>query len=638
MIAFLIKHWKLLLDIIIVVGAIVLFTIFDPFNIYKKTQLKSTTNIVTSIKQVGELVSAEYYGETIASLHETMIYDRKEASLRQEFYECFSEMKALITENIPNNHKRVGFFEQKKINSNIRDPHTKKLKSAYNKDIYNHLIQFLAHQYELVDNLKKHGIYDKTERRVVRFLLKQSIDYRDIELADTATPQPEDYRNYINRIPVYFNNIVDFHYKRNKKNYQKNKKDIVFIGRGWVKAGFKFNGLDKDNVFYDKEAKRIQIFGLTPQILDKDINPWFIPEKEIKGFELVEAYRRATFEEAKVVKKRCKEKLLAQAKNAGIIKQAEKNGKKVLSDFFTLMLEEPELRVEFANFPYEKEYNMIAADTLVTVEEALDIDTLYRKASALIEKSAPEERRKRKKHLELFMNKLEQLYFLKKDFHFNLYSIAAAKILQHKHFITYRDYETLKDIRDTIVFKNNSLSAPKYVKKHNAYLNYPGFIQQFNKTAELIESKCSAIDSFRTNTWEVEKVAYEKFRLHDTAFFNSIDTSYSGDKTFYEVSLKNKTRQFDFADLAYSNFSIEPDAFKGINYTNEDSIRSVLNTQLANFNTSSNDPDIGAILEIEKKQVIDHETNHMIHRKKTQPIERFKQRIHSIYKNLTNHD
>ena len=93
MISWILKNWKLFIDIIIVVGSIVLLTIFDPFGIFTNRSLKNTANILSSVKDIGELVTAEYYGEVISSLQGTQIYDLEVDSLNPEFENCFIELK-----------------------------------------------------------------------------------------------------------------------------------------------------------------------------------------------------------------------------------------------------------------------------------------------------------------------------------------------------------------------------------------------------------------------------------------------------------------------------------------------------------------------------------------------------------------
>ena len=69
MISFIIKHWRLLVDMAIVVGVVIAFTFWDPFKIFNKRKLLDTANLVTEVRDIGQLVTAEYFGEVISSLN-----------------------------------------------------------------------------------------------------------------------------------------------------------------------------------------------------------------------------------------------------------------------------------------------------------------------------------------------------------------------------------------------------------------------------------------------------------------------------------------------------------------------------------------------------------------------------------------
>ncbi len=96
MIGWILKNWKLFLDVIVVIAAIVLLTLFDPFGIFSNRKLRNTANILSSVKDIGELVTAEYYGEVISSLQGTQIYDLEVDSLTPEFQNCFSNLSIYL--------------------------------------------------------------------------------------------------------------------------------------------------------------------------------------------------------------------------------------------------------------------------------------------------------------------------------------------------------------------------------------------------------------------------------------------------------------------------------------------------------------------------------------------------------------
>ena len=63
----LLKAIPFLLQVILVVVVIVVFAFWDPFGIFipTKLKLKDTPVDVQSIRDIGQLITAEYYGEVI---------------------------------------------------------------------------------------------------------------------------------------------------------------------------------------------------------------------------------------------------------------------------------------------------------------------------------------------------------------------------------------------------------------------------------------------------------------------------------------------------------------------------------------------------------------------------------------------
>lgn len=120
----------------------------------------------------------------------------------------------------------------------------------------------------------------------------------------------------------------------------KQDRNLVYVGRGWVKAGFDFGDLDARQLSVQKTGTdSIRLTIPPPEILDADINPWFIP-KEVKGYELFmhQTGREAfTDEEILLVKQVCKRKLRQNALEKGIIRKAKSSGETSLTSFFQLM-------------------------------------------------------------------------------------------------------------------------------------------------------------------------------------------------------------------------------------------------------------------------------------------------------------
>ena len=127
---------------------------------------------------------------------------------------------------------------------------------------------------------------------------------------------------------------------RNDLQELKKERNLVYIGRGWVKAGFDFGDLKAEDLDISPRGRdTVEISIPRPRVLDADINPWFIPD-QVKGYELFmnkpdgEAF---TDEEILLVKQLCKRKLKSRALEKGIIEKAESAGKNSLTSFFQLM-------------------------------------------------------------------------------------------------------------------------------------------------------------------------------------------------------------------------------------------------------------------------------------------------------------
>lgn len=579
MIAYLIKNWKLLLDLVLVVGGIIAFTLFDPLKLFARAHLKSTASLVSNIRSIGELVTAEYYGETISSLHEAKIYEVPPDTLTAVYERCFFDLKyALVGEVLSQEKKRAKkpLALSKKI---VKSDALQSLKIRYAKDeVYNYLFAFLAENNlsgntAAFYNVAKKTLKNKVEEEVIAFLLGDLNDF--IEKAAVPTPLTlPALSDYFTKLPPYFENIADYHYRLKGENITANRKernyDIVFIGRGSVKAGFKFDQLDASNFHYDEELKVIYLYGLSPVILDADINPWFIPEQKIKGFELVEYSRKARFEDAAKVKKKCKEKLLAQAENAEILEESRKNGQIALQKFFSLVLDEPDLKVVLPRFPYEQHYQMIAADSVVTIREALLIDSLLRNSERNLDNTGQTGRLNgvpftakavtNDRQFALFLDRLRSLTFVRKPYKFNLFSLEAASVLSHPLFINKNDYNRIVAVRDTLTYAEGTIRTG-YTKDKPALFTYPDFVYDFNRVLTLIDEEISDIKAVRNDTLPISGTEMRALVL-DTASAEMIAVSAINEDTIYNIRLKESVRNLRFADLQYPVCTIDMESGK----------------------------------------------------------------------------
>lgn len=646
MISWIFKNWKLFIDIIVVVGSIVLLTIFDPFGIFSNRSLKNTANILSSVKDIGELVTAEYYGEVISSLQGTQIYDLEVDSLNPEFENCFIELKSLLINSVIEtlgDQTRLRNRQKTRLFKDNIENKLKTLSADFNQNnIYNHLIIFLGYQNIRNDesffyDTKNNKLDNKSEERVCEFLLGEIYLKMEQLEAEGKDLVPNEFSDYIYEIPGYFDGVADFHYKLNNQQIKKRNRDIVFIGRGWVKAGYKFDKLDESNYHYDSNNKIIRFYGLSPVILDNDINPWFIPEKKVKGYELVDFYKKATFEEAKQVKIRCREELLEQAYKANILNEAQVNGEESLRDFFALLTDEPDLKVEFRAMPFQKELNIIASDTLITVNEALLIDSIIQKEIVKINHAISPEKENYMEQLTRFKNQLNDLWFLEKGIPFNLFMTEASKILNHKLYVTKADYDSLVKLRKPIILKDKNDNKKELLAvftdsiKYN--IPYPEFVSGFNKMLDVLESEVSEVDEYRTDTLKLDQQQLEKL-IPDSTRFDIVRVNYMINLdtiSYYKIAHKNKERDFKFTDLKYPVLSIPESSYQSYEMSDTTRVDSLINSYVVNTDIVTGDPYGDSLREKELLAIKNYKSWEIKHDIITKPVKRLTSNIRKIF-------
>lgn len=501
MISLLLKNWKLFLDIILVVAAIVLFSILDPFKMFSKRQLNDTANLVSQVRSIGELVTAEYYGEVIGSSKESYTYTFPADTLTQKSKDLYLQIKELCIESYLK-HGNKPFYNILNRDKDVLDHHNfSQLETVYSAhDVYKYTLLKIAT--ELIrgknrgDYIKKNGEFkgfgekQKIEKDVVQAMLK---DLKDVWQNHKKKKKKDFLREKLYKTlgetPHFLDNMQEYIAQQTNIDYR-SMHETVFIGRGSVKAGFRFDRLDEHNFVYNAATKTIHFYGLSADVLDHDINPWFIPEKKIKGYELVEFKRKTSFKEANRVKKICRTKLLEQAEHAGIIEQARINGIETLERFFSLLMNETTLKVQLHDFPHHEEIHMIATDSLITIEEGITISSIFDDYKTLI-KSSRHDSIKYSKEFELVYNELAQLDFIEEGHKFNLYSPEAAKLLSQYKKLTVCDIRTFEDsIRGTLFYDSSSnVLTTDFIKDSPLFMDYQSFSKDYNETIALLKQE-----------------------------------------------------------------------------------------------------------------------------------------------------
>ncbi|MEA3443350.1 MAG: DUF4230 domain-containing protein [Bacteroidota bacterium] len=354
------KGASLVLQIIFVVAAVLVFSWFDPLDILLPTKrtLKNTPVQVQSIREIGQLITSEYYGEVISSLKE--VISEKDYNEMQEFnyivddlhYKFKLAISDFADEDFPKN--------KNKIFNAFKD---------FNPEITNHPLfdEYLYYIFEKIKdrNYKRNEINQKLDDDKQKILIKRLYLNRfkwqdqlfEIETNEFKTVKKETVKRASN------------------KEYRKSR--LVLIGRGWVKAGFDFGEFSNRNFKYDKKYKRIHFIGLRPKIISATINPWFIPEEGVEGFEFLIAERGARLKPkyTKMVKQRCLDKLQQQAMNKQILVRSQKNAETHLKAFFSLLLDEEIKAVSFHTDFLDYTLDVILKDSLIRNEEVFTIDS-----------------------------------------------------------------------------------------------------------------------------------------------------------------------------------------------------------------------------------------------------------------------
>jgi hypothetical protein len=619
MIGFLFKNWKLFMDIILVVGGILAFTFWDPLGIFNNTKLQATANMVTGVRDIGQLVTAEYYGEVISSWKEFKITEFAEDTVSYKAENLYLALK-LATSDV-----------DKRFNRIYDDNFSKGFKDKYGEEFYYKFIAFIGNELmglniDKTFDEKDNDLKRNYEKKIIEFMYDDSKNfYKTLEKKYKNRPDSLvniEFSNYLTDVPGFIDNFYAYHGLLTKKHLESGstkRKEIVFIGRGWVKAGFDFGKLNEGNFMYDESNKSVHFFGIKPVILDTDINPWFIPERKIKGFELIEYSGDVDFEDAKAVKKQCKEKLLDQANRADIIERALENGKEALKSFFSLILDEPDIRVKFHTHPFDLHYAMIVADTLIDINEAIFIEELYQQQINKSKNAKSDEDRsmalKEQELMKYFIGQLKQLSFIDSGYQFNFYSMAAAKILKDTFHISLDDRQKLIDLRGILGGDTLKISTTLFAD-NPLWFDEVDFRDDFNSTMEVLEAEAISIEvDTLCDVWN------KNFNHKGYSIFFKDKIARQGD----EILLRgNDSLNFRKCDTSEAQLNFFADIQYDLNYKRllNDSLGPDTTVYILNRyrDTVTYTQSIDTINRIELPYIIEAEKNMAIVRNKKNPI------------------
>lgn len=304
------------------------------FNLFKsETTLSETPVMVEQIKDIGELIGAEFYGEVYADLF-TSYND-----LIEEHGDSLSE--------ISSKYKYLDDYAKLKVK--LEDLKTKKEQQKI-------LLDTLAQRIKQSDSAQKvYKIYLDSLELILKDLPKgkKNSDERDRysyvqnEIKEMNALLDKASENYQESSKNEKKLTRDKAYTDRKLSKQKDeltdyirKRNLVYIGRGHISAGFIVKNLDLSQID-TTENKSISFYLPEVQIIDTVINPWYYKtdKDSLLGYEIYinKKDRYYTNDDVMLVKQKCRKNLAESALDKGLMDLAEKNGKNALESFFMLL-------------------------------------------------------------------------------------------------------------------------------------------------------------------------------------------------------------------------------------------------------------------------------------------------------------
>ncbi|MEQ9440615.1 MAG: hypothetical protein RIG62_16300 [Cyclobacteriaceae bacterium] len=568
MISLLFKHWKFLLDALLIIALVVLLFLLNPFGLFGDgLSFGTTTNMVTEVRQIGQLVTAEYYGEVISSLDESRLALIEENDTQRRANQHYADLKQSLYD----------LFQYQQLPKADR---TREYRE--NRDLYpattrwRRVVQQEVSRRNIAEKLAFHSLLpEETElhQQVLEFLWREKLQHREdedwnpndrqagevlfalyTELAERhAQSSDAAFQNYLNDGFEFAANVNAFVLadQVSELSRTERKKKLAMVGRGWVKAGFDFSQLNEQTYYLDESTGELHFFGLEPQILNADINPWFIPERGIPGFDIINYQGAVDFRDAQRVKQHCIDKLLVYALQADIIGQAQRQGAETLKSFFSLLTGQEVTQVLFHNDILTQTARSIGQDEYLNYYEGLLVDSLLRHEQSLVDslRSSPTNHSQNERLADerdslqkIVLGRLRQLRFEEDSVPFHYYSVLAYRIGQDSIVDQHEQQELaqvrwdLTQSRKANIDKLSKYKSPRYwfedslalMMQYNAALDY--LLARQVMVADTMRRKLPATE---IGTWldTAQVVLLDDQTVDDTTYLTyvpqrSIDTTF----------------------------------------------------------------------------------------------------------------
>jgi hypothetical protein len=348
------KVWKfiasLIGQIILAVVIVGLLAFWNPGDFFSSTKhtLKDTPILVRAMKEIGQLITAEYYGETVADNFTIVELDSTE---KVDEFKKLLEMHAFFSTEI--NEMREDYKDL---------PRNRNKLTEYYLTTYSTLSDDSESQVLKEYYLKFH---DKPDLgKLLQYLVKTKRG-REEEIGE-----PESLKRFMEK--YYAASAIPGKVKK--------KELLVIVGRGWVKTGYDFKKFEPHNFIYSPERKRVYLSGMKP-FMEVTMNPWFIPEKGVEGFEFImmgkeAAHNRQTVLETKL---KCRTQLIKQAEEREILKMAKENAEENLKAFVSLIMDEEIVSVQIYESLIDANWNFFMEDSTISVDELRIIELEFLK-------------------------------------------------------------------------------------------------------------------------------------------------------------------------------------------------------------------------------------------------------------------
>ncbi|MBC7450295.1 MAG: DUF4230 domain-containing protein [Cytophagales bacterium] len=330
------------LQALVVICGVLLFSYLDLFGWFnsKKKTLENTPVTISSIQEIGQLISAEYYGEVIASLNEEYIEELDDNVTH------LKRMDTLVADALSDiRGSGIAFKRKKSLLDYFNEHYSYITADVYYQYYIDYMcsLRHISNEKNLLEKLNKDN-YAPALQNI-------SKDYLSKKIRDLFSPD--------------------------KKSL---KRQIIMIGRGTVTAGFDFGSFTETNFKYNASTNVVYFIGIHPEILSCHINPWLIPEKKVKGFEILVCTGKAAKQQyIQIVKQSCLDKLRESALNQQILEKAQINARETLKSFFTLLLNKPINNVVFLNSLTDYYQLELTVDGMLSDGELTLLDGLYQR-------------------------------------------------------------------------------------------------------------------------------------------------------------------------------------------------------------------------------------------------------------------